>query len=192
MYRRHFLTALAATLAVRPAWAAPQQYILDVEQSVVGFSYVLNGSKVNGRMPVKSADIALDIDRLENSNVTAVLDVRRAKAGPFYATEAMKDASVLDTRMFPEIRFQSDEIERVKGGARIGGDITIRDVTRPILLEARLFRQVGTEAGDRSRLSILMTGDIDRRDFGATGFPRLVGPEIGLKILTRVTLESAR
>ena len=189
MDRRTFLVIAAAFGIAQPARAAPRPYRLDQKTSKVGFSYQLNGQRITGRIPVKSASILLDVDRPSRSKVEAVVDVARANAGPFYATSAMKSAAVLDTDNFPEIRFVSKRIENKINGARIDGEITIRGVTRPIALSATVFRQRGTEEGDRSKMSILMTGRIDRNDFGASGFSKLVAPSIVLNILTRIELD---
>ena len=191
MNRREFLAFTAALGIARPAMAAPRPYRLDRENSTVGFSYILNGQRLNGRMPVKSASVIVDVDQPSRSQVEAVLNAARANAGPFYATSAMKSAAVLDTDNFPEIRFVTKTIENKLNGARVKGEITIRGVTRPIELNATLFRQRGTEEGDRRKLSFLLNGQINRNDFGASGFPKLVGPSIVLNILTRVDLAEA-
>ncbi len=189
MDRRRFLTLTAAIGLAKPALAAPRPYRLDQETSTVGFSYQLNGQRVTGRMPVKSASILVDVDHPSRSRIDAVIDAKRANAGPFYATSAMKSASVLDTDNFPEIRFVSHSIEDKLNNARVKGEITIRGITRPVELSATLFRQRGTEAGDRRKLSILLSGSINRNDFGASGFPKLVAPSIVLNILTRVEID---
>ncbi|MDD9924047.1 MAG: YceI family protein [Boseongicola sp.] len=191
MDRRTLMLAGASLLVAGPAYAATRKYLLDRENSTVGFSYVLNNQRLKGRMPVTSASIDLDVDRPANSKVTAVIDASRADAGPFYATAAMKGEQVLDTRTFPTIRFESSRIQGTVRKAQIQGDLTIRDITRRVTLDATVFRQRDTEAGDRRKLSILMTGRIDRRAFGASGYRNLVAPEITLNILTRITLEGA-
>ena len=168
--------------------AAARPYLLNRETSTVAFTYLLNGQPVTGRMPVKSADILLDVDNPPNSRVSAEIDAAGANAGPFYATEAMKSESVLDTAHFPTIRFRSERIEGDVNKSNVTGLLTVRDVTKRIVLEAVLYRQRGTQAGDRTNLSILMSGDIDRRQFGAGGYPAIVGPVIRLQILTRITL----
>ncbi|MEK6217154.1 MAG: YceI family protein [Boseongicola sp.] len=191
MDRRNFLILAAAIGLATPAIAAPRPYRLDRENSTVGFSYQLNGQRLTGRMPVKSASIVLDVDHPSRSRVEAVLNAARANAGPFYATAAMKSSAVLDTDNYPEIRFVSKSIENKLNGARIKGEITIRDITRAIELNATIFRQRGTEVGDRRKMSILMTGRVNRHDFGATGFSNLVAPSIVLNILTRIELDEA-
>jgi polyisoprenoid-binding protein YceI len=189
MDRRNFLILAAAIGLAKPALAAPRPYRLDRENSTVGFSYQLNGQRLTGRMPIKSASILVDVDRPSRSRIEAILNAARANAGPFYATAAMKSAAVLDTDNYPEIRFVSKSIEDKLDGARIKGEITIRGVTRPVELDATVFRQRGTEAGDRRKLSILMSGRVNRNDFGASGFSNLVAPSIVLNILTRIDLD---
>lgn len=163
-------------------------YRLDRAASVVAFTYQMNGRPYTGRMPVASADILLDVDRPANSRVTAEIDASRADAGPFYATEAMKSASVLDTQHYPLISFRSEKVTDIPKGARVEGPLTIKEVTRGFALDAQLYRPKGTQQGDRRVLSILMTGTLDRRQFGAGGYPAIVGPAIRLQILTRITL----
>ncbi|MEP0566241.1 MAG: YceI family protein, partial [Paracoccaceae bacterium] len=155
--------------------------------SRINFTYVLNGNQMTGKASVQSADILLDVDRPPRSKVAAVINMQDANAGIFFATEAMKGAQVLDTDRFPTIRFQSEKITGNVEAAKLTGKLTIRDVTRTETLSAQLFRQAGIQKGDRSKLSILMKAQIDRRLYGADGFPNFVGPMIGLEVLTRIT-----
>jgi polyisoprenoid-binding protein YceI len=66
------------------------------------------------------------------------------------------------------------------------GNLTIRGVTRPVRLAAQLYRQKGTAEGDRSRLSIRLTGSVSRAAFGATGWADLVGDTVAIDILARI------
>ena len=70
--------------------------------------------------------------------------------------------------------------------AIIQGDVTIRGVTRPIALNAQVFRQQGTEVGDMSKLAVHLTGTIRRSEFGATGWSDLVDDEINMQIVARI------
>ena len=96
---------------------------------------------------------------------------------------------MLDVEQFPRITFRSLSITETASGASVDGEITIRDVTRPITLDAQFFRQRGTEEGDRSRMSVVLRGGISRQAFGASGFGNLVGDRIDLTILARVALD---
>ena len=169
------------------AYGAPARYTLDAAQSEVTFSYTFEGVEKQGEMPVQSADMLIDLDNLSASQVDVSLNAHGARAGFVFATKALKSPQVLDTQAHPIIRFQSSQFKGDLNGATVTGTLTVRGVTRPVTLKAELFRQRGTDLGDRSKLTVLLIGSIDRRDFGAVGFPGFVGPHIGLRIMARIT-----
>ena len=180
------LLASLILLAATSAQAAPEQYQLDTARSEVGFGFTLQGATVEGVMPVKRADMRIDLDNVPASSVDVTLNARNASAGVFFVTQTMKGPQVLDTAQHPEIRFRSTRFNGDLNGATVTGDLTIRGVTRPVTLTAGLYRQRGTQAGDRSQLSVLLTGKISRSAFGAGGFPGFVEDPIDLRILARI------
>ncbi len=185
-----YIAYLAALLLLAaPSWAAPQRYILQVEDSSVGFSWFLGKDEIKGSMPVASADLVIDLDRLSNSTVTVAVDVQRARAGFPFASQGMKSRKVLWAKKFPQIIFQSTSVRRDGNGALIDGNLTVRGVTLPATFRADLFRQAGTEAGDRSRISVRLTGSLSRKAFGADGWSDLAGDEVKLSILARMSIE---
>lgn len=178
--------ALAFALNAGPLAAGPDRYLLQTEQSDVQFTYILEGSKGTGTMPILEADLSLDFDRAANSTARVVLNADGARTGVIFVTQALKSADVLDTAAHPRITFQSRSFDPQSGGARVTGDVTVRGVTRPITLDAEIFRQPGTAEGDLSLLTVRLTGDIRRSDFGADGFPDLVADTVGLRITARL------
>ena len=183
---RWLLPVFLLVLWTAAAGAAPTTYALQKDESRVGFSWFLGREEVHGRMPVKNADIVIDFDRIENSRVRVSVDVSRARAGFPFASEGMKSRRVLWAERFPEITFASKRIRRQGDGARISGDLTVRGVTRPVIFKAQLFRPREALAGDRRRLSILLTGSLSRRAFGADGWSDLAGDRVNLSILARI------
>ncbi len=179
------LIALTGLIAM-PAHAAPERYALNADQSQVGFTYRLNDAHHHGTMPVKSADIWLDLARLPASRIDVTLDARGVRAGFIFATRAMKGASLLDTAHHPEIRFHATRIVGDLSGATITGMLTIRGITRQVTLHARLYRRHGTDPGDLDRLTVMLTGAVSRSAFGVTGYAGLVADEIGLRIIARI------
>ena len=93
---------------------------------------------------------------------------------------------MLDAAAFPEMVFRSTAISRDGDGAKVMGDLTIRGITRPVTLSARIFRQSGTGAGDLSLLTVLLKGTLVRSDYGATGWSDMVGDEVRLLITARI------
>ncbi len=177
---------LIFALFALPLHAGPENYRLDVARSSVNFNYILDGVEKSGSMPVTSADLLIDLDNVPTSRVLVTLNARAARAGFIFATEAMKSRSVLDTARFPEIHFRSTRIRGTLRDATVEGNLTVRGVTRPVTLDARLFRQRGTAVTDRSNLLIELTGGIDRASFGADGYKALVGDHIKLRIVARI------
>jgi len=180
------LLVICLSLLASPLLAGPERYQLDVARSDVGFSYTFSGEERTGMMPVTEAEMLIDLDNVPNSQVSVTLNPGQARAGFLFATQVMKGPEVLDTRNHPTIHFVSTGFAGDLSGATVTGNLTVRGVTRGVTLQAGLFRQRGTEAGDRDNLTVLLTGAINRDDFGASGFPGYVGPMIALRIIARI------
>ncbi|HEX9858690.1 MAG TPA: YceI family protein [Paracoccaceae bacterium] len=172
--------------AAQAGWAAPSTYALEAETSVVGFETNFGKDRINGRMPVLRADLTLDFDNLARSSIAVTLDARKAVANFPFAAEAMKGPSVLNTSAFPQISFQSTAVRAEGDGARVEGNLTIRSVTRPVVLRANIWRQRGTAEGDLSHLTVRLTGAVNRSAFGAVGWLDMVSDEVRLDILARI------
>lgn len=172
-----FLWLLGLLLA-SPLGAAPERYVLDRAASTVRFTYVLLGEPLQGTMPVSAAELTLDLVRLQNSRVRVELDATRTRTGLPLATEALTGPEILDVAAHPRIRFVSNRVTPTPDGARIDGTITIRDVSRPLTLSARIYRAAGSAEDDLTHLTILLTGAVDRRAFGASGYAEMVAARI--------------
>lgn len=177
--------ALPAAFA-SPTTAAPTAYRMDASGSTVAFATDFGQTPITGSMPVARADITLDFDAVAASRIEVALNAAGARASFPFAAEAMKGATVLDTARHPQIRFRSTRITARGDAASVHGDLTIRGVTRPITLDATIFRAQGTAQGDRSRLTVRLTGRIKRSDYGAIGFADLVADEVRLDIRARI------
>jgi len=184
-------TALILTSLPLAALAERVPYRLQADRSEVGFVFNLSGANNRGSMPVRAADIVIDFDRFSNSTADVTVDVSRARTGLIFATEALKAGSVLNASAHPTIRFQSTAIRpndprNLSAGGKIDGNLTIRGITRPVTLDAAVFRQQGSAEGDLSQLSFRISGTVNRSDFGATGYSDLVADQIRLDIAARV------
>lgn len=169
-----------------PLSAAPANYVLEPASSTVGFETDFGKDHITGQMPVTSANLTLDFDKVTNCTVAVTLDASGAQASFPFAAQAMKGPKVLDTASYPLIIFQSTSVDSSGTGARIAGWVTIRGITKPLVLDAQIYRQKGTQAGDLSHLSVRLTGAVKRSDFGATGWADMVDDEVRLDILARV------
>ncbi len=184
---RLLISLLFYGLSLTAPMAEPQPYDLQTELSDVGFTYRLNADRQRGSMPVQTADIRIDFDRLSRSSVTVTLNAEAAKTGFPFVADALRSRSVLDTANHPTLRFVSTDVSGTTANAKLTGNLTIRGVTKPVTLTARLYRQRGQAAGDLSKLTILLSGTVSRSAFGAGGFSEFVQDDIGLNIRARIT-----
>lgn len=184
---RRLLIAGGLAIAGLPLWAAPRRYDLAAASSSISFAFKVNGASQTGTVPVSAADIRVDPDNLVNSSADVTADIRAAKTGLIFVTQALLSASVLDANTHPQVRFVSKRIMlgqtgRISEGARIDGALTLRGVTRDVRLNALLARPAGSAPDDLSVLIVRLTGQLNRHDFGAAGYPKIVEETVDLDI----------
>lgn len=180
----------AALFAASALNAAPVAYVLDRDNSTVAFETDFGPDLITGTIPLNSADLTLDFDQVRNCTIAVDLDVSGAQASFPFAAQALKGPKVLDAKTHPRMTFLSTSVTADGTGAAVQGNLTIRGVTRPVTLRAEIFRQQGTEAGDRSRMTVRLTATINRSDYGATGWADLVKDEVRIIITARITAKN--
>lgn len=178
--------SLAASLSTSPALAQLVDYVLDPVASAVAFETDFGPDIITGTIPLLSADVALDFDRLNNCTIAVALDVTGSTASFPFAAQALKGPKVLDAANFPEMTFQSISVAPVGKAAAVTGNLTIRGVTRPVTFRAEISRPTGSDEGDFSRLTVRLRGAVNRSAFGATGWSDLVGDEVRILITAQI------
>lgn len=194
MYRRTLIASALAAFATSfttSANAMPQPYGLGPGGATITYTFTLNGAPVTGTVPINRADLTINTSDLAASTALVTADVRRARTGLIFATEALKSESVLAARMHPLARFQSTKVilgenDRLSGGAIVEGLLTLRGITRPVRFDAQLFRKAGTAGDDLNMLNVMLTGTINRRDFGAVGYADLVDDVVKIDIEAQI------
>jgi polyisoprenoid-binding protein YceI len=80
----------------------------------------------------------------------------------------LRSPDFLDLERFPEIRFKSTRVE-LPGENRlvVTGDLTIRDITRPVVLHVE-FTGLSEDPWGNRRAGFSATTEIDREEFGAS------------------------
>lgn len=80
----------------------------------------------------------------------------------------LRSAEFFDVETYPELSFASTAVEAIgESRFRVAGDLTIRDVTRPVELVATVLGTARDPSGNE-RLGIEAVGELDRTDFGLT------------------------
>ena len=81
------------------------------------------------------------------------------------ATRTSARATSSTSSTFPEIIFRSTKIEKTGNDYRVSGDLTIRGVTRPVVLDAEYAGSV-TDPYGNTRAGFAARTSVDRKEFG--------------------------
>lgn len=123
---------------------------------------------VRGRFTSVEAEIELDELQPEASSVRAVIAAASLGTGNADRDAHLKSPDFLDVELFPAVTFESTVVRRTGPETfELGGTLTIRDVTQPVVLRGEFTGPVTSPWGDR-RSGFSLTGEIDREAFGLT------------------------
>lgn len=80
----------------------------------------------------------------------------------------LRSPDFLDVERYPDITFRSSRVDVGSDGtATVTGDLTVKDVTRPVTLDVEFDGAQGDPWGGQ-RLGFSATAEIDREDWGLT------------------------
>lgn len=124
-------------------------------------------TKVRGRFRLFDGTITIDGDDITNSKAEGVIDASSIDTNQSDRDAHLKSPDFLDVERWPEMRFSTTSLERIDEHNWVAkGDLTVRDVTRPIDLNVQ-FGGVGT--GPKGEVMFLSaSAEINREDWGMT------------------------
>lgn len=164
-------------------------YKLDQAHSSVEFAVRhLMFSTVRGRFSTANADIAYDRADPANSSVEVQIDVRSVDTNEPTRDQHLRTSDFFDAENHPLITFRSTRVSP-RGGGRleITGDLTIRGVTRQVVLDAEITGE-GPDAEGGHRIGFAARTAISRREYGVSWNQALetggvlVGDEVKISI----------
>ncbi|GAA2033102.1 YceI family protein [Agromyces tropicus] len=140
---------------------------LDPAHTRIGFSakhaMVAN---VRGAFNELTGTLHVDFDAPEQSTAEVVLKVASIDTRNAQRDEHLRSADFFDVEQWPDITFRSSRIEEVGEHALVvSGELTIRDVTKPITIPIE-FTGAQVDAFGALRAGFQGTRRIDRREFG--------------------------
>lgn len=186
------------TTATAPAPATTGTWQLDPAHSSVEFAVRhLMIATVRGRFgavtgTVQGLDGTTAVPELDVTIDVASIDTRQLQRD-----EHLRSADFFDAVKFPTITFKSHRVDGdLRGAFRLIGNLTIRGVTREVVLAVESQGERADPWGGY-RAGFSATGKVDRRDFGLTwnqlleagGFA--VGDEIKITIDAELARQAA-
>ncbi len=173
--KRFVLVASSAAVllvgAVSLAAAEPRTYSIDRAHSEVGFNVRHFFNKTHGRFNDYTGTIVFDPKNVALSSAEVVIRDSSIFTGVERRDNHLRTADFFWTEKYPTITFKSTKVVPGKDAKHfaVEGNLTIRDVTKPVTLDAELIgmgplaingQSMGTQAGFEASTTI------NRKDFG--------------------------
>jgi polyisoprenoid-binding protein YceI len=126
-------------------------------------------STVRGGFKEVSGTLDFNREHPEKSSVEATINAASIWTGVADRDAHLRSADFFEVEKYPTITFKSTKVEVVsKENAKITGDLTIRDVTRPVTLNVELLGEVVHPFSGATILGFTAKTKINREDFGLT------------------------
>jgi polyisoprenoid-binding protein YceI len=153
-------TPASATLPL-----APGRWAVDTNHSSIGFSIRhLGVSKVRGRFTRFDAEVVIG-ETLDTTTVSATIDVASIDTANADRDAHVLSPDLIDVAKRPTMVFRSTRVAGAGSEYQVDGDLTIGDVTQPVVLAVELGGIESFPGGPR-HAGFEATTEIRRKDFG--------------------------
>jgi len=166
MHTRPVILAMASVLALSQLTAATT-WKLDKVHSSVKFTVAhLVISQVSGDFKDFDVTFTNTKDDFSDASLTADISVASVFTDNDRRDAHLKSADFLDAQNYPKITFKSSSFTKTGDNTfKIAGDLTIRGVTKSVVLDAVYKGQV--TAWGKTIIAFTASTEINRFDFGA-------------------------
>jgi len=143
------------------------QWTIDPAHSEIEFKVRhLLISNVSGRFKTFHASIENEKDDFTDARITFEAETASVSTGNDMRDGHLKSDDFFNAEKYPYIRFVSNNIKKTSDNKyKIEGDITIRDVTKPIVLDVVYNGQM-LDSQKNTKAGFEITGRINRKEFG--------------------------
>lgn len=186
-FTRNLATAL---LLLLPTLSFASTWNIDPSHSNVGFKVRhLMVSNVKGVFGTVAGVVNVDEQDVTRSTVSATIDAASIDTGVAKRDAHLKSEDFFDVARFPTMTFVSTSVARAgEGRLKVTGDLTLRGVTRSVVLDVEGPSPVAKDPMGNLRWGASAETKINRKDFGI-GWNKaletggvLVGDQIAISI----------
>jgi polyisoprenoid-binding protein YceI len=166
--RRRILLAAAVVCLVAPGLLHAAPWEFDPAHTGVHFKVRhLMISSVRGEFEKVSGKIIYDEADVTKSSADITIDAASINTRVAKRDEHLRSPDFLDVAKYPTIVFTSKRVETAGNGTlRMTGDLTLRGVTKEVVLNVEGPTPAVKDPGGNYRVGGQATTKIDRRDFG--------------------------
>ena len=185
-------TATAVRVVAGKEVPAAGRYAIDKSHSTVEFvARHLMISKVRGRFADFDGVVAIGEDPTESS-VEVTIDAASLTTSDDTRDGHLRGTDFFDVEKYPMLAFRSTGVEHHQGGTwRVLGDLTVREVTRPVFLDVE-FEGASTSPWDDQRIGFTASTELDREEWGLTWNQALEagGVLVGRKVRIEIAVQA--
>ena len=185
MFKRTLLTAALLGLSSF-ASADPVTFELDPAHTNVVASWShLGFSNPAAHFGDVDGTLVYDAENVGASSVTVTLPLSGLDGHVDAFNEHLRSADLFDAAKYPEITFTSTGVEAAgEGKLKITGDLTIKGITKSVVLDATLNGRGEHPMAGREAIGFDATTTVSRTDFGLGYAVPAVSDEVVLRITT--------
>ena len=163
----HSLHSLILILAAIPLAAQPVTYIIDSAHSSAQFSVRhMMVSNTKGEFSKVEGTLIFDSKNPAAAKVEAVIDATTVNTREAKRDADLRGAEFFDVAKFPVITFKSKQVSQAGDKLLVKGDLTIRDVTKEVILTVEGPTPEVKDQRGRMKIGASATARINRREFG--------------------------
>jgi len=144
------------------------KWVLDPTHSELQFKVKhLMITTVTGSLKSFSAELSSEGDDFNNAAISFKGDISSLDTGNADRDNHLKSGDFFEIEKFPTMDFKSTSMEKEGDDYIVKGDLTIKDITKPIKLTAE-FGGIATDPWGNTKAGFTLNGKINRTDFGLT------------------------
>jgi len=147
---------------------ATTKWVIDPAHSTIGFKIKhLMITNVSGTFNKFNLEVETEGEDFTTARGVFTADTASVFTGNEERDRHLRSPDFFDDHQFPQIRFVPQQYEAVDndGSYNVLGDLTIRDVTKPVQLFVE-FGGVTNDPWGNTRAGFTVNGTINRKDFG--------------------------
>jgi polyisoprenoid-binding protein YceI len=182
----------AASQAQAAARVTPGTYKVDPDHTQVLWSVDHMGfSRLHGMVGTMTGTLRLDPANLSAAQVSVDIPLSGLTVTSAGFGKHLQTPDLFDTAKYPTARFVSSSVTVRGQEATITGDLTLRGVTRPLVLNARFYGAGINPMSKAETVGFSATGQLKRSDFGLGYGVPAVSDVVDLQIVAAFERQAA-
>ncbi|HEX5172183.1 MAG TPA: YceI family protein [Cyclobacteriaceae bacterium] len=187
------LNILLAILFLSVSAFAQTTWTLDKAHTKIGFNVVhMAVTEVEGKFNDFEGSVTTNSNDFNGADVTFTAKVASVDTDNERRDNHLKSDDFFNAEKFPELKF-AGKLVKEGSGYKLKGDLTIRDVTKPVTLDVTYNGSIDTGRGVKAGFKV--SGKINRQDYGLKFNAALGGGELvaanEVELIIKVELNKA-